>query len=51
MPSKSSPDAHDVTVSIVQLVVLTALATSFYTKMSCIDFGEVLHDVSYLRRT
>ena len=30
-------------------MVLTALPTSFYAKMLCIDFGEVLHDVSYLR--
>ena len=29
--------------------MLTALATSFYAKMLCINFGEVLHDVSYLR--
>ena len=29
--------------------MLTALATFFYTKMLCINFGEVLHDISYLR--
>ena len=44
---KSSPDGtqhserHDVTVSIVQLAVLTALATSFYTKIPCNNFGEL----------
>ena len=30
-------------------MVLTALATSFHAKMLCISFGEVLHNVSYLR--
>ena len=46
--SKLSPDGtqhsdwHDVTVSIVQLAVLTTLATSFYAQMPCINFGEVL---------
>ena len=51
--SKSSPDSaqhserHNVTMSIAQLVVLTALPTSFYAKM--LNFGEVLHNVSYLR--
>ena len=29
--------------------MVTALLTSFYAKMLCINFGEVLHDVSYLR--
>ena len=29
--------------------MLTALPTSFYAKMLCINFGEVLHDVSYLK--
>ena len=29
--------------------MLTALATSFYTKMLCINFGEVLYDVFYMR--
>ena len=29
--------------------MLTALATPFYVKMLCIHFGELLHDISYLR--
>ena len=37
------------TVSLVQFAVLTTLATSFYAKMICINFDEVVHEVSYLR--
>ena len=57
--SKLSPDGtqhsewHHVTLSMVKLIVHTALNTSVYAKMLCsnLTFGEVLQKVSYLRYT
>ena len=48
MASKLSPDGTTARYNSEhsELAVLTALATFFYTKMPCINFGEALHDVS-----